>query len=349
MIPDDDAVRTFLQRTNTTLEQIMANPYVRDSLVFGHFAAQTIRPRQALGTVTSFRNYGISVLDVSWVDASNATLNGGVGAPNCNGLVASVGVANSSTPVRACVPSLCSGAAYVIGGVLVDTGLDAYIRNAGPGLARGQPPKAGCESLDSLLFYHPFTSISNWVLDGISRNGTTRNSSLVGLTTRGSYLAVSDGGWLRLSASLGRSLSDILSTANTSTLVGLLQYHSLPTTKVSEAARRSNATVATTALANQTMTIVPNAARTCTNTTIVGGASNATVTQCDVGDPCGLVCKGIFGAITVVDNAKTMHPNQPQGAMYIVNNVLLPNVSFQFPFVSSATPLNPVTIFTVTG
>lgn len=288
-IPDDDAMRTFLQRTNTTLEQIMANAYVRDSLVFGHFAAPTIKPRQVMSTLTSFRNYGISALDVSWVGARNASLFGEVGAPNCNGLTASLGVANSTTPMRACVPSLCSGAAYVIGGVLVDAGLDAYIRNAGPGLIRGQPPQPGCESLDSLLFYQPNTAITNWVLDGISRNGTTRNASLVGLTTRGSYLAVSDGGWLRLSAFLGLPLSEILASANTSTVVGLLQYHSLPTTKVSEASRRSNSTVANTALANQTMTIVPNAARTCQNATIVGGATNASVTQCDVGDPCGLV------------------------------------------------------------
>lgn len=341
MVPDDDAMNTFLQRTNTTMQQIMGNSFVRDSIVFGHFAAPTIRPRQALGNSTSFRNYGITPLNVSWVNATNATLTGGVGAPNCNGLVASVGVANSSTPVRSCVPALCSGVAYVIGGVLVDTGLDAYIRSAGPGLTRGNTPQPGCESLDSLLFYHPETAISNWVLDGISRNGTTRNLSLVGLTTRGSYLAPSDEAWLRLSASLNRPLSDILSTTNTTTLVGLMQYHSLPSTNVSATARLSNSTVAATALANQTVTIVPNAARTCTNMTIVGGASNATIMQCDVGKPCGLVRS--------VSIESTCRRSQQQGAMYVINNILLPEPSYRLPFISDITPLKPITIFTFSG
>lgn len=41
--PDDDAMRAFLQRTNTTMDQIISNRFVLDSLVFAHFAAPTIR------------------------------------------------------------------------------------------------------------------------------------------------------------------------------------------------------------------------------------------------------------------------------------------------------------------
>lgn len=128
------------------------------------------QPRQALAPPpnNTFTNYGISPLRLSWVDARNATLNTSVtAAPNCNGLSASLGVANSSsnTPVRQCVPGSCAGMVYVIGGVLVDAGLDAYIRAAGPGLQNAAQPQPLCESMQAVLFYKPDTSVTNWIVE----------------------------------------------------------------------------------------------------------------------------------------------------------------------------------------